>query len=103
MYKVIIFPKVSHILDQSDGLNFFNKLGDFFSVLFPIVVIEIRVIFLVFIEFDNIILIDFDVDDFPLTEKGVDNGEVPLVLSGFDSVVLVELEFELLLWGLEDF
>ena len=72
-------------------MNFFDEFGDFFSVLFPVIVIEIRVIFLVFVEFDNTIFIDFDVDDFPLTEKGVDDGEVPLILSGFNSVVLVEL------------
>jgi hypothetical protein len=57
----------------------------------------------VFVEFYNTIFIDFNVDDFPLTEKGVDNGEVPLVLSSFDSVVLVELEFELLFRGFEEF
>ncbi len=84
-------------------MNFFDEFGDFFSVLFPVVVIEIRVIFLVFVEFDDTIFVDFDVDDFPLTEKGVDDGEVPLVLSGFDSVVLVELEFELLFRGFEEF
>lgn len=84
-------------------MDFFDEFGDLFSVLFPVIVIEIRVIFLVFVEFDDTIFIDFDVDDFPLTEKRVDYGEVPLVLSGFDSVVLVELEFELLFRGFEEF
>lgn len=56
-----------------------------------------------FIKLDNIIFADFDIDDFPLTEEGVHDCEVPLVLSGFDCVVLVELEFELFLWGFKEF
>lgn len=54
-----------------------------------------------FIQSNDIVFSDFDVDDFSLTEEWVHDCQVPLVLSGFDAVVLAQLLLELLLGGFE--
>ena len=78
-------------------MDLFNQPTDFFSVLFPLLFIEILFVFLGFIQLDDIVLGDFNVDDLSLAQKWVHNSDIPLVLTCLDTVVLTELLLEFLL------
>ena len=78
---------------ESDGLDFLNKPADFLPVLFPFVPFEVLFVLLMLVQLDDIVFGDFNVDDFPLAEKGIHDSQVPLVLAGLEGVVLAELLF----------
>ncbi len=65
-------------------MNLLNEFSNLLSVLFPFIFIEVFLILLMLIKSDDIVFCDLNVDDFPLTEKWVHDGEIPLVLTGLD-------------------
>ena len=99
--KECLFEQTINIstIKVSKGLYLLNKPTNFFPVLLPFFLFYVLVFFLLFIQSDNIVLGDFYVDDFSLTQKWIHHCQIPGVLTSFYTVVLIQLLFEVRLWS----
>ena len=63
-----LFPLIYFSIIQSNRHHLLRQLNNLFPILFPFILLQSLIIFLMLIQFDNISLGDFNIDDFSLAE-----------------------------------
>lgn len=63
-----LFPLIYFSIIQSNRHHLLRQLNNLFPILFPFILLQSLIIFFMLIQFDNISLGDFNIDDFSLAE-----------------------------------